>query len=241
MKSVNLKIYLNKGIGKVIALLVILITIYNSIDAEALVYNNGESEKDKLILIDPGHGGIDGGAVGKSGVLEKDINLIIGKKVKLLLEKEGYKVIISREEDKGLYTDGGTIRKKKIQDLENRLKLKKESNCDMFISIHLNAFPQTQYYGAQVWYGDNEESRNLAQIIQNNFRENIDKNNKRVQKPAGNSYRILRDNGETAAVIIECGFLSNIEEESKLKTDEYQEKIADTIVKSVNQYYSNKR
>jgi N-acetylmuramoyl-L-alanine amidase len=203
---------------------------------------DNEIGDEKIILIDPGHGGIDGGASGKSGVLEKDINLIIGKKLKTLLEEKGYKVLISREEDKGLYTDDGTIRKKKIQDLENRLKMKKDTNCDMFISIHLNAFPQTQYYGAQVWYGDNAESKKLAQLLQSSLRENLDINNKRVQKPAGNSYRILRDNGTTAAVIVECGFLSNQEEEQKLRNNEYQEKIAESIVSSIKLYYeANKR
>lgn len=236
----KLKTNVRESIGGLGIMLVILYGIYNSVCVEAKVYEN-EIKSDKIILIDPGHGGIDGGASGKSGVLEKDLNLIIGKKVKLLLEKEGYKVLISREEDKGLYTDDGTIRKKKIQDLESRLKLKKESQCNMFVSIHLNAFPQTQYYGAQVWYGDNTESRKLAQLIQNSFRENIDVNNKRVQKPAGDSYRILRDNGTTAAVLVECGFLSNSDEEIKLRTDGYQDKVAETIVKAIKLYYSENK
>jgi N-acetylmuramoyl-L-alanine amidase len=192
----------------------------------------------KIILVDPGHGGIDGGAVAKSGILEKDINLLIGKKLKAQLEKQGYKVIMSREEDMGLYTDEGRIRKKKIEDLENRLKLKKESNCDMFISVHLNAFPETQYYGAQVWYGGNEESRKFAAILQRTMREQLDKENKRVQKPAGNAFRILRDNGSTAAVLVECGFLSNAAEEAKLKTGDYQQKIADAISKAVDEYFA---
>lgn len=230
----------SKNILVVIIGLIALCIINNTAYAKQIIFKN-EAATDKIILVDPGHGGIDGGAVAKSGILEKDINLKIGKKVKGLLEKEGYKVMLSREEDMGLYTDDGTIRKKKIEDLENRLKLKKETKCDMFISIHLNAFPQTQYYGAQVWYGDNEESRKFAQILQSCFRENIDKNNKRVQKPAGSSYRILRDNGTTAAVIVECGFLSNSEEEAKLRTEEYQNKIADTIVKSVKLYYAQNK
>lgn len=230
----------SKGILAVIIGLIALCIISNTAYAKQIIFKN-EAATDKIILVDPGHGGIDGGAVAKSGILEKDINLKIGKKVRGLLEKEGYKVILSREEDMGLYTDDGTIRKKKIEDLENRLKLKKETKCDMFISIHLNAFPQTQYYGAQVWYGDNEESRKFAQILQSSFRENIDKNNKRAQKPAGSSYRILRDNGTTAAVIVECGFLSNLEEEAKLRTEEYQDKIADTIVKSVKFYYAQNK
>ena len=115
--------------------------------------------------------------------------------------------------------------------------MKKESNCDMFISIHLNAFPQTQYYGAQVWYGDNDQSRKFAGILQRTLRENLDKENKRQQKPARNSYKILNDNGTTAAVLVECGFLSNTAELAKLKTEEYQQEIAETIAKAVEDYF----
>lgn len=226
-----------KNVLGTIVILIAFCSIKDSVHAKS-VLNEKETGTTKIILIDPGHGGIDGGAVGRSGVLEKDINLKIGKRLKVLLEQEGYKALISREEDTGLYTDDGAIRKKKIQDLENRLKMKKETKCDVFISIHLNSFPQTQYYGAQVWYGNNEESKKLAQIIQSSFRENIDINNKRVEKAAGNSYRVLRDNGTMAAVLVECGFLSNLEEEKKLRTEEYQEKIAETIVKAIKLYYA---
>jgi N-acetylmuramoyl-L-alanine amidase len=115
--------------------------------------------------------------------------------------------------------------------------MKNESGCDMFLSIHLNAFPQTKYYGAQVWYGDSEKSKSMARILQKNFKDNLDNNNDRLEKPARNSYKILRNSREIPAVLAECGFLSNVEEAEKLNSAEYQEKIAETIVQSVNMYF----
>lgn len=208
------------------------ITVY----AEPELYNEVWQQQ-KTILLDAGHGGIDGGGSSKKGVLEKDINLTIAKKTKELLEKEGYTVIMTREEDKGLYTDNGRIRKKHIEDINNRLKMKKECGCDMFISIHLNIFPETQYRGAQVWYGDNDQSQKLAQLLQQNFRDNLDKSNNRKAKPAGQSYKVLTNNGNIAAVIVECGFLSNPEEADLLSNAEYQHKIADTITQTANAYF----
>lgn len=196
-------------------------------------------DKNKIILIDAGHGGIDGGAVSKSGTVEKDINLSISLKLRDILSKKGYKVIMTREEDKGLYTNDGKIRKKKIEDLNNRLKMKNESKCDMFLSIHLNMFPEGKYYGAQVWYGNNSNSEKLAKALQDNFKKNINDGNKRVEKPAGQSYKILSGDNPIPQVIVECGFLSNYNEEQLLKSDQYQLTIADIIAKSIDEYYQN--
>lgn len=195
--------------------------------------------KNKVILIDAGHGGIDGGALSKSGTVEKDINLSISLKLRDILSKQGYKVIMTREEDKGLYTNDGKIRKKKIEDLNNRLKMKNESKCDMFISIHLNMFPEAQYYGAQVWYGSNSNSERLAKVLQDNFKKNINDGNKRVEKPAGQSYKILSGDNPIPQVIVECGFLSNYNEEQLLKSEQYQLTIADIIAKSIDEYYQS--
>lgn len=191
----------------------------------------------KIILLDPGHGGIDGGAVSPTGTIEKNINLDISIKLKSELEKQGFKVIMTREEDKGLYNEGGTVRQKKREDLSNRAKMIVESNCDIFVSIHLNMFPQRKYYGAQVWYANNESSSKLANIIQGNFKAYLDNENKRIEKPAKDQYMVLRNIGETPAVLVECGFLSNELEESKLKTDIYQEKIAKIIALSIQSYF----
>lgn len=193
----------------------------------------------KLIMIDPGHGGVDGGAVSKNNVSEKNINLAISLKLKDELKAKGYDVILTREEDKEL-CDNGTIRHKKLEDLKNRCKLKESSGCDMFLSIHLNKFPEEKYYGAQVWYSKFEESRRLAHIVQEDLKSNLQNGNKRVEKSAGDSYKLLRCHDVIPSVIVECGFLSNGNEEKLLITDEYQGKIAKSISESIDKFYKQK-
>lgn len=193
-----------------------------------------------IILIDPGHGGIDGGAVSKSGTLEKDINLQISLKIKDKLQKQKYNTFLTREVDEGLYDKGKTVREKKIQDLNKRVKMKEETGCNIFISIHQNMFPQGKYKGSQVWYASNDDSKILAEITQESFINNLDSTNKRQCKPAGNMYKILRNEEKCASIIIECGFISNFEEEQLLKSDEYQQKIADAVLKAVDKYTQEK-
>ncbi|SFC82418.1 N-acetylmuramoyl-L-alanine amidase CwlD [Clostridium uliginosum] len=189
-----------------------------------------EEKSQHVILIDPGHGGIDGGAKSKNGTVEKDINLAISLKLKNALDEEGYIVYLTREDDNQLDS-------KKVNDLNARCRMKKENNCDVFISIHQNIFPQKACFGAQVWYSDNDKSEVLASNIQNMLKENINDNNKRISKPAKNQYKILRDGYEGACVLVECGFLSNYEEEQRLKSDEHQNKIVKGILSGVNLYF----
>ena len=193
----------------------------------------------KVIVIDPGHGGIDGGGKSQSGILEKDINLSIALKTKEALESKGYKVVMTRTEDIGLYTEGNKkVREKKREDLANRVKMKKESNCDVFISIHQNMFPQKSCKGAQVWSAGNEESKKLGQIIQQRFKEDVDSSNKRVAKVANKEYMILNDGHKGASLILECGFLSNPDEGVLLTKEDYQAKIANAILKSIDEYFN---
>lgn len=206
---------------------------------EAMKTNKELQAGDKIILIDAGHGGMDGGASSKSGTTEKDINLSIATKLKESLQKTGYKVVMTREVGTQLYSSGGTIRERYNEDLKKRCDLKKSSNCDMFISIHLNHFSESKYYGAQVWYSSYKDSTMLAGIAQKNLRIDLEPSNKRVQKPAKNSYKILREYDTMPSIIVECGFLSNYEEEQRLKSEEYQQKIADSISKSVGEFFNN--
>lgn len=193
-----------------------------------------------IILIDPGHGGIDGGAVSKTGTLEKDINLQISLKLKEKLQNQKYKIFMTREADEGLYDKGRTVREKKVQDLNKRVKMKEETGCNIFISIHQNMFPQAKYKGSQVWYASNEDSKLLAEITQESLQTNVDQTNKRQCKPAGNMYKILRNDDKCSSIIVECGFMSNYEEEQLLKNDAYQQKIVDAIVKAVDKYAETK-
>ena len=196
-----------------------------------------EDESQKIILIDPGHGGIDCGAKSQSGTIEKDINLQIALKLRDNLEEKGYKVCMTRESDEGLYQEGKTVKEKKREDLKKRVSLKTETNCDIFVSIHQNMFPQSKCYGAQVWYASNEKSYELATKVQESIKETVNDNNKRVAKPAGEAYLILRDKYEGASIIVECGFLSNPTEEQELKTDAHQELIVKGISDGIDKYF----
>ena len=221
-----------KKIMKIVSIMMISFLVLNI----SLLKVNAE-ENNKVIVIDPGHGGIDGGAKSENGVIEKDINLSISLKTKAALESKGYKVIMTRSEDVGLYTEGKKVREKKIEDLGNRVKIKKENKCDAFISIHQNMFPQKNCKGAQVWSANNEPSQKLGKIIQQKFKEEVDQNNKREAKVAKKEYKILNDGYEGASVIVECGFLSNPEECELLGKEDYQNKIANTLANAIDKYF----
>ena len=210
-----------------------VICMFCLILAMPLKVNAEENNVQHIILIDPGHGGIDGGAKSKSGTIEKDINLAIAKRLKRELEASNYLVYMTREADSQLDS-------RKVKDLNARCQMKKDTKCDMFISIHQNMFPQANCFGAQVWYASNDYSKTLAENIQMALREIADNKNKRVSKAAKEQYRILRDGYLGPCVLVECGFLSNYEEEQKLKSDEYQEKIVKGIVEGVNKYFEIK-
>ncbi|MGL5380745.1 N-acetylmuramoyl-L-alanine amidase CwlD [Clostridium sp.] len=213
--------------------LIILLCMCISLPVNAI--ENEQAQK--VVLIDPGHGGFDGGAQSKSGTIEKDINLAISLKLKANLEGKGYVVHLTRQDDAGLEIKGKTIKEKKREDLKRRCELKKETKCDVFVSIHQNMFPQAKCYGAQVWYASNDNSNKLATSIQESLKESVSDNNKRVAKPAGDAYLILRDKYEGASVLVECGFLSNPEEEEKLKTDKHQEDIVNGISLGIDKYF----
>jgi N-acetylmuramoyl-L-alanine amidase len=192
----------------------------------------------KVVIIDAGHGYPDGGSEGNSGILEKDINLKISKYLQTLIELETGTAIITRSDDNGIYDpEANTIRKKKQSDLLNRVKIINDSNADVFISIHLNKFSQSQYYGAQVFYSaNNENSKILGEKIQESLIENIDNNNTRKAKPSGNNIYVL-NKAEIPAVIVECGFLSNPKEEKLLLTDKYQKELAWAIYIGLINYF----
>lgn len=224
----------------IVALAFISIFLINLKDLiSAFEHSNLVDSTTKVILIDPGHGGIDGGACSQDGICEKNINLSIALKLEEMLKKDGFKVILTRYEDQGLYTEGRTVREKKIEDLNKRVSMKKDFECDLFVSIHLNTFPQASVKGAQVWYSRNEDSVKIANIIQENLILDLDPSNHRKSKPAEAHYKVLRNNDSMPGVIVECGFLSNYEEAHKLRQDEYQNKIAESLYKSISMYYKN--
>jgi len=191
------------------------------------------------VIVDAGHGGEDPGKVSSySKVNEKDINLAIAKMLAEELKNSGYRVIMTREEDKLDYKEGTTdITDKRRQDLTKRKEIMDNSGADIVVSIHLNDFSQSQYYGAQVFYPPNsEDSKNLAVNIQNSLKENVDPSNKRQALEKTTPIVILK-NLKTPTVVVECGFLSNEKEEKNLQTDSYQKKLAKAIKKGIDNYY----
>ncbi len=192
----------------------------------------------RVIGIDPGHGGVDPGAVSRNGVKESDINLKIALKLKRFIEQSGGIVIMTREIDKGLYTDESkTLRKMKTEDLINRGRLVEDSECELFVSIHMNSFTSSKYYGAQTFYSeDSEEGKRLAYIIQEELKNILDKDNRREPTPRDDVY--LLKQSTVPSVLVEAGFLSNPLEERLLLTDEHQEKIAWSIYVGIMRYLS---
>lgn len=208
----------------------------NDYSSDAAAINNNT----KTVIIDAGHGGEDPGAVSDySGAKEKDINLNIALKTKKLLEKEKYKVIMTRQEDKLEYSSETTnIVKKRKEDLLRRKKIMDEGGADIVVSIHLNKFPQTQYFGAQVFYPKNPpQSQKLAVNIQNELRAKIDPTNTREALEKKETIIILKDS-KTPTAIVECGFLSNEVEEKKLISPEYQDKLAAAIKDGIKNYFT---
>lgn len=225
--------------------LLLVIAIYSlNINEERVVSvtkedGNQAGNSQKVVILDPGHGGEDPGAVSDySGIREKDVNLEIAFKVKELLEAEGYRVIMTREEDKLQYNDEAkTLYQKRKQDLTRRKKIMDEAGADVVVSIHLNKFGQTQYYGAQTFYPPNSlKSQKLAVCIQKRLREMVDPSNNRQSLVKKEPIIILRDLKTTTAVV-ECGFLSNREEESRLATEEYRDKLAAAIKQGIMDYF----
>lgn len=186
----------------------------------------------KTVTIDAGHGGVDPGAVGITSLLEKEVNLEIAKRLQLLFTQAGSKVVMLREDDRDFGTSGKLLQRKR-EDLAYRIETAMESHADIYLSIHGNSFPDQRQYGPQVFYHpDSEEGKGLAENIQASLNKLSTK--KRVAK-ANQSYFILK-NTEMVAVTIEVGFLSNAEEEAKLKQPDYQQKLAMAIFEGVGNY-----
>ena len=210
----------------------------NFADTEKTAQTVALPATNKVIIVDAGHGSPDEGAEGNSGTTEAKINLQIALKLQNLLEQSGSTVILTRSDENSIYDAGNnTIHDKKVSDMKNRVKIGNESTADIFVSIHLNQIDETQYYGWQTFYNKiNENSKELASCVQNGLNEAIQKENKRVPAQLNTVY--LMKYVEIPITIVECGFLSNPEEEQLLQTDEYQDKLAWGIYNGINVYFS---
>lgn len=171
------------------------------------------------------------------GTTEAETNLKIALKVQNLLEQSGATVILTRSDDEAIYDlDSKTLKQKKVSDIHNRVKIGNESKADIFVSIHLNKIPQEQYWGWQCFYkNEDENSIKLAKSLQENLNESIQKENKRVAMKLDNVY--IMKYVEIPISIVECGFLSNAEEEKLLLEDSYQDRLAWGIYNGIIDYF----
>lgn len=195
----------------------------------------GSKDGKQCIVIDAGHGGADPGKVGINKALEKDINLEIAKKLKVFLEASDYEVVMTREDENGLYDEGASNRK--VQDMKRRMEIIEKADPLLVISIHQNSYHEEYVRGAQVfYYTTGEKSRALAQMVQESLHTLDDAN---TRKAKGNSSYYLLKKTKKPIVIVECGFLSNYEEAEKLITTLYQEKLAFQIHMGIEKYVNS--
>ena len=194
-------------------------------------------EREHVIIIDPGHGGEDGGATSVSGKLESAYNLEIALGLRDLLHLLGFETEMTRTRDESIYTEGHTLSEKKISDLKNRVKLVNDRENAILVSIHQNMFSDGRYRGAQVFYGPMGDSKTLAKVMQGAFCQTINPGSNREIKKAAGIY--LMQHIDCTGVLIECGFLSNPEEDSLLRTKEYQQKINCVIAGTLSQFLTD--
>jgi len=184
------------------------------------------------IIIDAGHGGVDGGTTSCTGILESQINLQISLRLDDLLHLLGYETKMIRTTDVSVYTEGESIAAKKVSDLKNRVKTVNETENAVLISIHQNYFDDGRYSGAQVFY--NKEGNLLSKELQRELISTLDSSNTRQAKMSSGIY--LMEKVSCPAALIECGFLSNPEEEARLRNAEYQKEIACVIASCISRF-----
>lgn len=194
----------------------------------------------KTVIVDAGHGGDDGGAIGIDGTVEKDINLDIALKLEKILKFYGFNVIMTRTQDVMTCDDGlDSLRKRKISDIHNRFELMRKNPDAIFISVHQNKFKDSSQHGTQVFYsGNDERSKELAEAIQTSVTLTLQRKNDRVVKKSGSGIYLLY-HAKIPAVLVECGFISNSDEVKKLKDESYRMKLAILIADGLLKYLSN--
>ena len=209
-----------------------LLLAYTGSDAVTVLVEHSPMKARTCIALDAGHGGIDGGAVSISGIPESQINLEITERLNDLLHLLGYRTFMLRNTDTSLHTEGTTISAQKISDLKHRVQMVEDSEASLLISIHQNTFSNKKYSGAQVFYHSAPESIALAGRLQENFIKTLNPVSKRKPKLAKGIY--LMEHLSCPALLIECGFLTNVQEEALLRSEAYQKQICCVIAATVS-------
>ena len=209
------------------------VALFTSKTATTISYQDNRH----TVIIDAGHGGEDGGATSCTGILESQFNLEIALRLDKLMQLLGYKTLMIRTSDTAVHTSGNTIAARKASDLKARVKLVNETPNGVLVSIHQNYFAESKYSGSQVFYGKNEESKALAQKMQTSLREELQQGGNRQAKLAQEIY--LMEHIQSPGILVECGFISNPEEEKKLREPEYQKQLCIVIAASLCDYFAS--
>ncbi len=196
-----------------------------------------DHERDICVVIDPGHGGEDGGAVSCVGIPESTYNLDISRKLNDTLNLLGYQTVMVRESDISVYTKGETLAQKKASDLKERVRLVNETKGALLVSIHQNYFSDSRYSGAQVFYAKTEGSEQLAKELQKEFVSTLNPGSRRQAKQSSGIY--IMERIHCPGILVECGFLSNPQEEKTLRDETYQKKLSAVIAATVSRHLSN--
>ncbi len=225
----------------IVVIFVLSVSVLFLFENEVALHTNSDMKNLTTVVLDAGHGGEDGGAVGFDGILEKEINLDITKKLEMILNLFGINTEMTRRDDVSLVdSEGGTVSSRKVADIKSRVKLVREKPCAILISIHQNSFPQENCKGSQVFYsGNNTNSKLLATYVQGSLRFGIDSKNRRKEKINDKSIYLL-ENVTCPAILVECGFLTNPQEAQLLKKDTYKTKLAVCITAGLLRYQEEK-
>ncbi|MBQ6997122.1 MAG: N-acetylmuramoyl-L-alanine amidase [Oscillospiraceae bacterium] len=200
--------------------------------ATTAITQNTPIERAHTIVIDAGHGGIDGGATSCSGVLESKLNLDIALRLEAVLQLLGFDTRMIRTTDTSVYTEGNTIASQKVSDLKERVRIVEDTPNALLVSIHQNTYPDGRYSGAQVFYGGADDSKSLAQTLQANLNQTLCRGSNRKSKQANGVY--LMQNISCTGVLIECGFLTNPREEARLRSESYQKQLCCVIASTLS-------
>lgn len=224
---------MKKKLELLMGILLVAAAFFLAQNGAKLVQSSKAKSTTLCIVIDAGHGGIDPGKIGINNALEKDINLEIALKLEQKLEAAGIKIVMTRTDDTGLYSESST--NKKVEDMQERCKLIAESEPVFTVSIHQNSYVTEDIKGAQVfYYGQSEVGKELAETLQESLISLVDPDNHRQAK-ANESYYLLKKT-TSPTVIVECGFLSNSEEAALLVTSDYQDTLVDAICQGIFTY-----
>ncbi len=217
-------------------LIVFLLIAWGGSNAITTISENVSAPIGKIVIIDAGHGGVDGGATSVSGFLESRMNLEISQRLNDLLHLMGIHTKMIRTSDISIYTEGESIAAKKVSDIKNRVQIVNNTDNAILVSIHQNHYSEAKYRGTQVFYSPFGDSIQLAKKMQEAFRKTINPSNRRQIKKATGVY--LLQNIQKPGILIECGFISNPEEDSLLRNGTYQKQVASVIAATLSQYFS---